>query len=80
MNWQFIEEETQMASMEHNLSVMKEMQIKILWDGISLPIILNIFFQAGNTRSRCRQGCGEGILYLAGGSWNGHNCYLIFTT
>lgn len=44
MNWQFIEEETQMASMEHNLSVMKEMQIKILWDGISLPIILNIFF------------------------------------
>lgn len=45
MNWQFIEEETQMANTEHNLSVMKEMQIKILWDGISLPIILNIFFK-----------------------------------
>ena len=44
MNWQYIEEETQMANTEHNLSVMKEMQIKILWDGISLPIILNIFF------------------------------------
>lgn len=29
VNWQFIEKETQMANTEHNLSVMKEMQIKI---------------------------------------------------
>lgn len=67
--------------MEHNLSVMKEeMQIKILWDGISLPIILNISFQAGNTRSDVDKDVEKVFSILLVEVETGTIAYLIFTT
>lgn len=69
MNWQFIEKKPKWPVWElQPISNMKEIpnQNSVRWNFTTHYI--EHFFSSWQYQIRCRQGCGEGILYLAGGS------------
>lgn len=70
-----------MANIMHSLCIMKKMLIKASGRWNSAPTLLAIREKVGNTRDPYTDKDMEKveILYIDGGSLNGHNHYLLFS-